>query len=284
VRLQGSTIVVTGGARGIGAAISRELCRRGARVVIADLDAVLAEQTAASCGALATPHDVTSSESWRALISNVGSIDGLVSNAGLMPIARLLDEPEATMRRQLDLNIAGVILGCRAVLPGMLQRRRGVLVNIASQAGKAGFGGLTTYHATKFAVVGFSQALEDELHGTGVGVSCILPGVVNTELSAGLPSSRFAPRIPPVRVAHEVAAAIRRPGGERWVPKVGRLLPLARALPTGVRRFTMSMVGVRDPILGAAGSSERLVYEQRIAAPVARDAVINSTGVHPADR
>lgn len=273
MKLEGSTVVVTGGARGIGAAISRKLAGCGAAVVIADVDLPLARETAAACGAEALPLDVANSDSWQSLLAQVGATDILVSNAGVMPVGSFADERDEVTRLQLDVNVAGVIFGARAVLPGMLERRRGVLVNIASQAGKIGLAGLATYHATKFAVVGLSQALEDELHGTGVGVSCVLPGIVDTELSAGLPSMRLAPRIAPERVADAVAAAIERPGGERWVPRRGRLLmPATAALPVGPRRRALAAIDMANPVLGAAGSPARYAYERRIAACAEREA------------
>lgn len=267
VNIEGSTVVVTGGARGIGAAISHKLAGCGAAVVIADLDLPMARETAAACGAQALPLDVTNIDSWQSLIAHAGAVDVLVSNAGVMPVGRFVDERDAATRLQMGVNVTGVIRGARAVLPGMLERRRGVLVNIASQAGKVALAGLATYHATKFAVVGLSKALEDELHGTGVGVSCVLPGIVDTELSTGLPSTWLAPRIAPARVADSVAAAIEHPGGERWVPRRGRLLmPVAAALPVGPRRRALRSLGMGDPALGAIGSPARLAYERRIAA------------------
>ncbi len=254
MEISGSAVLVTGGARGIGAAVAARLRREGARVVTGDLDG----------GDVRL--DVASAADWALVVEEHGPFDVLVNNAGLMPVGRFTEEDEEKMRRQIEVNLVGVIHGCKAVLPGMLRSDRGVIVNIASQAGKAGFSGVVTYSATKFAVVGLTQALRDELRHSGVGVSCVLPGVVDTELSAGLPSTPIAPRVAPDLVAAAVADAVRRPGREHWVPRRGQLaLPLANVLPAAAREQGLRLFGLGDPMLDAAASGERDAYEARIA-------------------
>jgi NADP-dependent 3-hydroxy acid dehydrogenase YdfG len=270
MKLEGSVVMVTGGARGIGAATARVLSARGARVAIGDIDADVAQETAASLPRAMAGHlDVSDRDSWSAFIADVedelGPVDALVSNAGLMPIGSFVDESDDSTRRQLDVNIYGVILGARAVLPGMLERRRGVLVNVASQAGKAAFGGLATYSATKHAVVGLSHALRDELRGSGVAVSCVLPGLVNTELSSGMPATPLTPRIEPEQIADGIAGAIEQPRKDVWIPSSGRVvIPLADAVPRGIRSSVLAMLGIGDPVL-EHDAQRRADYEARIA-------------------
>jgi NADP-dependent 3-hydroxy acid dehydrogenase YdfG len=258
-------VAVTGGARGIGAAVAQAAAERGARVAIGDVDVARAEETAARIGALALEHDVTSAASWRDFADAVGEVDVLVNNAGIMPVGPFLEESDAATERQLDINVLGVLLGCKTVLPGMLERGRGHVVNIASMAGKLGVAGIVTYCATKSAVVGLSQGLEDELRDTPVDVTCVLPGVVNTELSRGLPSTPLAKEVEPAAVAHAVLAAVARPRSQVWVPASGRVpFALAPLIPVRPRNQIMRVFGVADPMLGADRVA-RAAYEARVA-------------------
>ena len=110
----------------------------------------------------------------------------LINNAGIMPLGPFAEEDDATARRMIDINVHGVIFGTKLAIPGMRQRGSGHIVNIASQAGKAGIPGGATYCATKHAVVGLSEAVRAELRDTGVEVSVVMPAVVDTELGSGL--------------------------------------------------------------------------------------------------
>ena len=103
-----------------------------------------------------------------------------------MPIGPFTGEDDATARRMIDINLHGVIYGMKLVLPGMRERGRGHVVNLASQAGKAGLPGGATYCATKHAVIGLSEAVRAELRDTEIEVSVVMPAVVNTELGSGL--------------------------------------------------------------------------------------------------
>jgi NADP-dependent 3-hydroxy acid dehydrogenase YdfG len=258
------TVAVTGGARGIGAAVAQAAAQRGARVVIGDVDVATAEETGARIGALALELDVRSAASWREFLGGAGSIDVLVNNAGIMPVGPFLDESDAATERQLDINVLGVLLGCKAVLPGMLERGRGHVVNIASMAGKLGVAGIVTYCASKSAVVGLSQGLQDELRDTLVSVTCVLPGVVNTELSRGLPSSPLVKEVEPSAIADAVLRAVARPRSQVWVPASGRVsFALAPHIPVRPRNRIMRALGVADPMLGADPVA-RAAYEARV--------------------
>ena len=269
LRIQNCVVAVSGGARGIGAAIAQAAGERGARVAIGDVDTELAAETAQRIGAVAYRLDVSSPDSWADFTAQVeeqlGPIDVLVNNAGIMPIGPFLDESQATVERQLGINLHGVISGVRTVLPGMLARRRGSIINVASQAGKMGIAGNVTYCATKWGVVGFSHALDDELRDTPVAVSCVLPGIVNTELSHGLPETRLAPKVEPAEIAAAVVAAVARPRREIWVPRSGRVaITITRLMPTRARALIARVLGKSDVFLNIDPAT-RSAYETRVA-------------------
>jgi NADP-dependent 3-hydroxy acid dehydrogenase YdfG len=158
--LAGRVAAVTGAARGIGRATAEALVHAGMRVAIGDLDAALAERTAREIGAVAFALDVTDRGSFDRFVARVeerlGPIDVLVNNAGIMPLGPFVAEDDLTARRMVDINVHGVVHGMKAVLPAMLARDRGHLVNIASSAGKDGLPGGATYSGTKHFVIGVS--------------------------------------------------------------------------------------------------------------------------------
>ncbi len=189
--LSGKVVAITGGARGIGKATATALVRKGCRVAIGDLELELAEQTAAGLGGgtIALPLDVTDRGSFAKFLDEterqLGPVDVVVNNAGIMPVTALVDESDASIKRQLDINIYGVIVGTQLAIERMRPRGSGHIVNIASQAGKTAIPGIATYSGTKHAVVGICEAVRAELRGSGVEVHCVMPTVVNTELTAG---------------------------------------------------------------------------------------------------
>ena len=149
----GKVVAITGGARGIGKATAAALVREGAKVAIGDLDKPLAEEAAAELGGetIGLELDVTRRDSFANFLDQVserlGPLDVLINNAGIMPIGPFTGEDDATARRMIDINLHGVIYGMKLVLPGMRERGRGHVVNLASQAGKAGLPGGATYCA-----------------------------------------------------------------------------------------------------------------------------------------
>ena len=189
--LAGKVVVITGGARGIGAATATALVAKGARVAIGDLDEELTKRAAKELGGdtLGLRLDVTDHPGYSAFLDQVerelGPIDVLVNNAGIMPLALLDEESDQTTSRQIAINLTAVIHGTREGLVRMKPRRSGHIVNIASVAGKIGAAGGATYCATKHGVVGLCEAVYYELRGTGVDISCVMPTIVSTELAAG---------------------------------------------------------------------------------------------------
>ncbi len=225
----GRRVLVTGGARGIGKVTAEKLHREGLSVVIADLDGALAVEVARSLGPHARGHalDVTDLRAFADLVGKIeatdGPIDALINNAGIMPIGPLLGGDPLLDDRQIDVNLRGVIHGCRAVLPGMIRRRRGHVVNIASVAGRIGIPFAAVYSATKHAVIGLSEALRQEVGGEGIDLSYVLPALVRTELISGTGVPRFPPPLPPERVADAVWFALATGAVDVYVPRIGRL-------------------------------------------------------------
>jgi 3-oxoacyl-[acyl-carrier protein] reductase len=189
--LEGKVVLVTGGSRGIGAAICRELGRAGARVAVNyRSNAEAAEAVAGEVGGIAVAGDVADSEQARALVerveSELGDIDALVNNAGLTRdtlIARMSDEDWDAV---LDTNLRGTFHMCRAVARKMLRRRAGSIVNLASVVGLHGNAGQVNYAASKAGIVGLTKSLAKELGNRGVRANAIAPGYIDTELTGVL--------------------------------------------------------------------------------------------------
>jgi NAD(P)-dependent dehydrogenase (short-subunit alcohol dehydrogenase family) len=268
--LQGKVAVVTGAGRGIGAATARALAARGARVAIGDIDLESAQETAASIGGIARRLDVTDRPAFTAFLDEVeaelGPLDVLVNNAGIMPLSPVDEESEATAVRQLELNLHGVIHGSKEAIRRMRPRGSGHIVNIASVAGRAGFPGGATYCAVKHGVVGFSEAIRLELRGTGIEVSCVMPALVNTELTSGLGDSPWVKRADPQGVAEAIAGALERPRFDVFVPRsAGVITRITAALPRSWREAVGRAVKA-DRLLLEVHAAQRAAYEARAAA------------------
>ncbi|HEY0516409.1 MAG TPA: SDR family oxidoreductase [Solirubrobacteraceae bacterium] len=269
--LAGQVAAVTGAARGIGRATAQALMGQGMKVAIGDLDEQSARTTAEELGqsAIALPLDVTQRDSFAAFLDaaeqQLGPVDVLVNNAGIMQVGRFIDEDDLTARRMIDINLHGVILGCKLALERMLPRDRGHIVNISSQAGKFGAPGGATYSATKHAVVGLSEAIRGELRlmGAHIDVSYVMPFVVNTELGAGLAEARGMSNLEPFQVADAIVEALQLAIVDVWVPKsakrnsvLGAVLP--RSLAEGMARAMKA-----DRVLAGADLNRRRDYELR---------------------
>jgi NADP-dependent 3-hydroxy acid dehydrogenase YdfG len=254
--------------------MARAMAARGARVAICDLDGETAVDAAAELGgdAIGLAVDVTDQEALVGFLDTVeerlGPLDVLVNNAGIMPVTPLVDEDDASIGRQLELNLRAVIVGTREAMRRMVPRRSGHIVNVSSVAGRAGFPHLATYCATKHGVVGLSEAVRAELRGTGVEVSVVMPSLVNTELTAGVPAARGVKTIDPEDVAEAVVAAIEAPRFDVFVPKVaGRLVGLGAMLPRPLREAIARATG-GDDALRNADPVARAAYEARAARSV----------------
>jgi NAD(P)-dependent dehydrogenase (short-subunit alcohol dehydrogenase family) len=272
--LAGKIVAITGGARGIGRATASALIAQGARVAIGDIDAPLAETTAAELGSgtIGLPLDVTNRASFewflREVESRLGPLDVLINNAGIMPLGPFVAETDATADRMIDINLKGVMLGSKLALQRFLPRDRGHLVNVASVAGKGGFPGGATYCATKHAVVGLSEAIRAEVRKTDIDVSIVMPVVVNTELGSGLHRTRGIKVVEPGDVADAIVDALQTGRVNVFVPrKVEVLFRLMNFVPRSVADF-ITKVLKGDQVLVNPDQMLRAAYVQRTSDPV----------------
>lgn len=270
--LNGKVVAITGAARGIGAATATRLTADGARVAIGDLDLDVAEATAARIGGdtIAVRLDVTDPKSFASFLDEteqrLGPVDVVVNNAGIMPLAALLDEDDTTTARMIDLNVRALIVASREAARRMVPRGSGHIVNVASTAGKAGIPGGSTYCATKSAVIGFSEAIEQELAEHGVHVSIVMPGIVQTELSSGIPDLPGFKSVTPEAVADGIAEALVKPRLEVFVPRsAGPLLTYTRLMPRRTSLWLAKRMGVDKVFLDAHRDPARAAYESRAA-------------------
>lgn len=255
------TVVITGAARGIGAATARQLRDAGARVVISDRDEELLAATAEALGVESYALDVTDPDQWARFAEFAGEVDVLVNNAGIMPVGRFLEESPGTTRAVFEINTLGPVHGARAFLPGMVARGRGHVVNVASAVGRVALPGGATYSASKHAVVGFSEALREEVAPLGIDVSMVLPVIVQTELARGVSSTRGVPPQKPEEVAAVIVDVIRKPAPETWAPRWGQpIAKFASVLPRGVQALASKALKA-DSVLTGADASVRAAYE-----------------------
>ena len=186
MRLEGRTALVTGGAGGIGAATARRLAAEGARVAVGDLDLDAAREVAADIDGLATALDVTDTASVGDAVARVGDafgpVDVLVNNAGTDRFAFFVKTDEALWDFVLGVNLRGVLACTHAVLASMQERGGGVIVNVASEAGRVGSQGSATYSAAKAGVIGFTKAIARESARFGVRCNAVAPGPIETPL------------------------------------------------------------------------------------------------------
>ncbi|MCV7361893.1 SDR family oxidoreductase [Mycolicibacterium neworleansense] len=268
--MTGAVVIVTGGARGIGAKTAELFSARGATVWIGDVDADVAATTAAGLPRCRAAYlDVTSRSSWERFVADAvresGSVDILVNNAGVMPLGAFDAESEATTDLILDVNVRGVLNGMRTVVPSMVARGHGHVVNVASMAGMIPIPGMVTYNASKFAALGASLAARREYAGTGVSVSAVLPSAVRTELASGVPLGNGLPTVDPDDVARAILKTVRTHAARTSVP--GWVAPgwaLVDALvPEFLQRAVRGKVDDRRA-LTAVDEHGRFTYVQRL--------------------
>jgi 3alpha(or 20beta)-hydroxysteroid dehydrogenase len=198
MQLDGTAAIVTGGARGIGAAVVRTLVARGTRVLVTDVRDAEGEALAGELGERAAYQhlDVTDPADWESSVSaaeqRFGPVAVLVNNAGIVEFGTIEQQEIESFRRVLDVNLFGAWLGMRAVLPSLRRAGGGCVVNVSSTAGLIGYANLGAYVASKWGLRGLTKAAALELAPDGVRVCSVHPGPIRTPMTAGVDDSAAA--------------------------------------------------------------------------------------------
>ncbi len=256
--ISGKVVLVTGASRGLGVDIARRFASHGARLVLAarsadELELLRKELESGGVTAVAIPADVAKLESLRGLVEKteqvLGPIDVLVNNAGVEAVLDFELTSVEDLEHIIAVNLTGLILLTRLVVPSMIERGSGHIVNVASLAGLVGVPHNAVYSATKHAVVGLSRSLRLELADHGVGVSAVCPGFVEGGmfLQHGRKPPGMTGWVKPERVAEAVVDAVLRDRGEVVVAKgLGKVADIVQAAAPGFGARVMSMTGVVD--------------------------------------
>ena len=262
MRLDGSTVLLTGASGGIGQAIARALDERGAKLLISGRRGEQLERIAADLGGRPTAlaADLTLAADATALAERAGAVDVLVANAALPASGPIVDFTPEEIDRALDVNLRAPVQLTRALLPGMVERGNGHVVLVSSLAGKVASVGSSLYSATKFGLRGFAAGLREDLHGTGVGVTVVFPGFVSGAgmfADAGVRLPRGVGTRRPDQVAAAVVRGIEDGRAEIDVAPLGLR---AGALLSGLAPVTAARIQRR---LGSAQLSQAIAEGQR---------------------
>jgi NAD(P)-dependent dehydrogenase (short-subunit alcohol dehydrogenase family) len=269
LKARGKVVVITGGARGIGLATATALHQAGAKVAIGDIDEATVKESGADLGLdVYGKLDVTDRNSFSDFLDQVerqlGPIDVLINNAGIMPVGRIVDEPDAVTRRILDINVYGVILGSKLAAQRMAPRGKGHVINVASLAGELYIVGLATYCASKHAVVAFTDSARLEYRSAGVKFSTVLPTFVNTELVAGTPGMKGFRNAEPAEIADAIVNLVAHPKPRVRVTKAaGAMVVSQKFWPRRIAEALNRMLGGDHVFTDDVDVAKRQAYEAR---------------------
>ncbi|MBV9496356.1 MAG: SDR family NAD(P)-dependent oxidoreductase [Acidobacteria bacterium] len=253
MQLNGKTVVITGASSGIGKAVALEMARRGARLFLAARRLDLLESVAAECRAVgvsctAVATDVSRREDCIRLLETAGVVDVLINNAGFAIFDAIADAKPEELVSMMQTNYFGAVWCAQAALPGMLARKSGTIVNVASITGIMGFARMGGYCATKSAMLAFSEALRDEVLGRGVRVAMVCPATTDTAFfekaeRGKMPgASRLILAIRPERVARAVCNAAEDGAYRRILPFTANLYMRLKEIAPRTAHFFMRRV------------------------------------------
>ncbi len=266
MRVAGSRVLITGAGHGLGFAIAEAFARAGANVVVTDLDAERVQQAVAKLpGACGYVLDVTNvaqiAEVRTRLLAEHGPPDILVNNAGIAFGGPFLDVPLAKHLTTINVNLSGLVAVTHAFLPDLLTRPAAHLVNIASASAVISLPNATTYAASKWAVLGFTESLQEELrllNRRNVCVTAVCPGYIRTGLFTGAEPGRLAGWLTPEQVAAAVVRAVERGREFVMLPFVLRAMyGLCAGLPRGLYKSLCRVMGVSRSMMGWHGHAKK---------------------------
>lgn len=253
VEIDGAVVCVTGAGRGIGEATAKAFAMKGASVFVGDIDFDQAQRVAEEIGTSATAvkldvADINSFVHFVETAKKHRQIDIMVNNAGIQRTGTFANQLLEAQLRELAINLGGVVTGMRLVLPDMLKRNHGHIVNISSMAGKMTVPGAAVYTASKFGVASLSRTVRAEIAHTNVTLTTVFPSAVQTELTAGLNISGV-PRSTPEKVARVIVASCRHGHAEvtipRWLAPIGAI---EQAVPQRIGDYIKRFVGAQKRI------------------------------------
>lgn len=263
-------VAITGGARGIGYHTAKELIRRGHRVAIGDIDELQLKVAAEELDLdVAVRLDVTDPASIASFLDvteeALGPIDVFINNAGVMPTGHVHEETDEVTRRQVEINVLGVIFGTKIALQRMLPRRQGHIINTASLAGELPVPGLATYCGTKFAVIGFTEAARQEYRRSGVALSTVRPTFTNTELVSGTSGAKGMRNAEPQEIARATADLIERPRPFVRVTRIaGTMVAAMKFVPERIATQLGAILGTDTVFLDRVDTAARQAYVERV--------------------
>jgi short-subunit dehydrogenase len=243
MKLSGAAVLVTGASAGIGQVAAARFAAKGARVLVHGRDPARTQKVADEVGGRALIADLGSAADRQRLAAEAldafGGVDVLVNNAGVGYAGRFSEMDVDVIGRLIEVDLLAAIELTRSLLPGMIERNRGAICFVTSIAGRTGVAGEAVYSATKAGLDAFADSLRGETARSGVKVSVVIPGVVDTGFfeTRGSPYGRARPRpIPADTVAEAVVRAVERDRAEEWRPRWLRIAPTVRALAPGAFR------------------------------------------------